>query len=174
MKVRMKVRMEMRTLGLLSIVMLLGVGCNGDSGSPTTPTPAPPPPEAMVTMERLRAVVGVVSITPPRLFVTFRLRIRETAGVGITLDNAQIEFFDAAGRFVNNRMDVGLDIAANGSERPDLTWTFGVNINRPPVTLVTTYRFVDDNGFKKELQLTNAETDVSGLREALSQLQPLQ
>lgn len=168
----------MRTLGLLSFVMLLGVACDSSSSSPTTPMPITtspsPPPEAMVRIERVNVDIGVAFLPQPQLVILYDLLITETAGVGVTLRNAQLEIFDPQGaRFANDRVMVDRRIPANGSERVDVEWRFSVNPNRQIGDIVTTYRFVDDNAYTKELQLSGNETDVSGLRRSLSQIEAL-
>ena len=169
---REKGKSSMRSFAIL---MLLSIVACGDD-SPTRPSVSPPaqtgpPPEARVTIERLDFDIGLASIIPPRLYVTFDLRIKETAGVGITLDNAQYEVFDPSGRrYVNSRVSVNENIAANGQERIEIRWVFSVNPKNEVGSVRTTYRFVDRNGYTKELQLTGGQTEVSGLRQAQSTL----
>ncbi len=158
----------------LAVLIFLAFAACGDDSSPTRPSsPAPPPPQARVEIERVVAEVSIYSIFPPRLIVTYDLRIRETAGVAVTFQNAQLEIFNPAGRrIINKRVNVNEDISANGQERVDLTWIIGVGGQDPDDidSVRTTYRFVDENGYHKKLQLTGGETEVSGLRVLWSQI----
>ena len=154
-----------------AVLIFLAFAACGDDSSPTRPSspalPPPPPPQARVEIERVDAEVDIYSFFPPRLSVEYDLRIRETAGVAVTFQNAQIEVFDPRGRrFINKRVNVNEDIPGNGQERVNVRWIIGVGGQDPDDIdeIRTTYRFVDENGYRKELQLTGGETEVSGLR----------
>ena len=158
-----------------AILMLLSIVACGDDASPTgpstslSPSTTGPLPEAMVTITWKKRDVGWVSYFERRFYVQYALRIEETAGVGITLKTAQMEFSNSHGsRVANDRVTVDEYIAANSHRRIEIRWEF-VEGNKEFHAIRTTYRFVDDNGHTKELQLDNA-TEVSGLKTVWSRL----
>ena len=104
-----------RSIATLAVLGLMA--CGDDSGSPTAPRtpsgPPPPPPQAKVTIDRLDFDVGIASISPPLLSVTYTLRIEETAGVAITLTIAHFEVFYKGTRIGNDRRRVDERIAGD-------------------------------------------------------------
>ena len=63
-------------------------------------------------------------------------------------------------------MSVNKHIAANSQRRITVKWDVETgNQFLETDRIVTTYRFVDDNGHTKELKLVDDQTMVSGLRE---------
>ena len=70
----------------LAVLIFLALAACGDESSPTATSllvPIGPPPQARVDVDRLSFDVGIQSISPPKLWVDYELRIRETAGVRI-------------------------------------------------------------------------------------------
>ena len=142
---------------MLAFLLALTAGCGGDSnGSTTTPTPTttstPQASQASVTVQVLG--FGALGSDQGNLFA-IRLRLTESAGVGVNINFIRLEVFRATGEF-EERQEIGAGqitsqtgsnrLAANSTRDLDpVLFTFNATI-KSGRTIRVTVGLTDDLG----------------------------